>query len=149
MHNLQKKNLRNRTSNLPNPNPNPPNRQPNQGENQNRIINLPNKHHQLNKPVDLANVRYYKFKELGHLARNYPQHKMVSVRAKSHVLVYVEALIVDLNANCWIIDSWATKHVTWDLTKYKEFQSMNVGSYKLYKDNNSSEDVLGVGEYHV
>lgn len=74
---------------------------------------------------------------------------MVSVRPKSHVLVCDEALLVDLNANCWIIDSGATKHVTWDRTKFKEFQSMDMGSYKLYKGNNSSEDVLGVGEYHL
>lgn len=90
--------------NLPNPNPN-------QGENKNQNGNTPDHCRRCNKPINLTKVRCYKCMELGHIAKNYPQREAVSVLHQSQILVRDEALSIDLNPNCWIIDSREIKHV--------------------------------------
>ena len=74
---------------------------------------------------------------------------MANTLTLSLSLVCSEAIYVDESSNGWIIDSGATKHVTKDRSGFREFQSIDVGCNKLYMGHNSSEDVLGIGDYFL
>jgi len=49
----------------------------------------------------------------------------------------------------WIIDTGTTKHIVQDKASFVEFHSYSVGSWTVILENDSEEDILGVGMYQL